>query len=407
MHYRKAINIFDLQEIARRRLPRGVYGFIAGGVENDQTLRNNRDVFERIRFRPRSPIDISGRSSETTIFGRTFAAPFGIAPMGIAGIASYKADIALARGAARMKVPFTLSNVSTVPMEAVAQSADHARWLQAYLTGDRDSARRFVERADAAGYEILMVTTDVAVNANREINLRTGFSLPLKLTPKLAYDGLSHPRWLASVLARTLLNGGVPRMENTDRGDRPSMLATSDASRNMRGGRETVSWDLIRHVRDHWNKPLLVKGILHPADAQLALRYGLDGVVVSNHGGRQLDGSISPLEALPDIRAAVGDKLKLICDSGFRRGTDIVKALALGADFVMCGRAMLFGAAAGGEDGVAHAIRLLQNEIDKDIAQLGINRIDELSLDCLDLRDFGWQPAGQTEGAAPAVRLRA
>jgi isopentenyl diphosphate isomerase/L-lactate dehydrogenase-like FMN-dependent dehydrogenase len=168
-----------------------------------------------------------------------------------------------------------------------------------------------------------------------------------------------------------------------------------------------VSWDLIRHVRDHWKKPLLVKGILHPADAQLALRFGLDGVVVSNHGGRQLDGSISPLEALPEIRAAVGDKLKLICDSGFRRGTDIVKALALGADFAMCGRAMLFGAAAGGEDGVAHAIRLLQNEIDKDLALLGVNRISELSPDYLDLRDFGWSPVGSTEAAGQAMRLRA
>ncbi len=395
MSYRDALNIHELQAMAKRRLPRGIYGFVAGGVEDDQSLRNNRTVFERIRFRPRSPVDVSHRSQQVEIFGRTFASPFGIAPMGIAGVFAFDADLALARAAAQMKVPFTLSNMSTVPMETVAQSGDHARWLQAYMANNREQGAKFARRAEAAGYEVLMITTDVPVPGNRENNVRNGFTLPLELGPRLILQGLIHPRWSASVFARTVMKYGVPRLENTDRGDRPMILKQQE--KDVRGRRDSVDWEFIRHMRDQWKKPLLVKGILHPADAELAVRYGLDGVVLSNHGGRQLDGALSPIEVLPEIRAAVGKKLKLVVDSGFRRGTDILKALALGADFILCGRAAMFGVAVGGAAGAAHALQLLKSEVDRDLAQLGCASIAQLSPDLLDTRDLFYGRTWSTE----------
>ncbi len=386
MSFRHALNVFELQEIARRRLPRGVYGFVEGGAEDNQSRDHNRAVFERIRFRPRSPIDVAHRSQEVELFGRRFASPFGIAPMGIAGVFAFDADIRMAKAAARMNVPFTLSNMSTVPMETIGEQAGHARWLQAYLSNDRERAAKFAARAAAAGYELLMVTTDVPVGSNRENNLRNGFTLPVRITPRLLFDGATHPRWSIEVFARTLMNHGIPRFENTDRGDRPSILA--QANRSLRDRGDSVDWEFIRYLRDQWKAPLLVKGTLHPADAEMAVRVGLDGVVVSNHGGRQLDGAISPIEALPEIRAAVGKKLKLIADSGFRRGSDILKALALGADFILLGRAAMFGVVAGGEEGVVHALSLLKAEVDIDLALLGCPSISALNPDFLETRDL-------------------
>src|SRR5581483_10279822 len=301
MSFRQALNVFELQEIARRRLPRGVYGFVEGGVEDNQARDNNRTVFERIRFRPRAGVDVSQRSQEVELFGRKFAAPFGIAPMGIAGVFAFDGDIQMARAAARLKVPFTLSHMSTVPMETIAEHASHARWLQAYLSNDRERAAKFTARAAAAGYELLMVTLDTAVGSNRENNIRNGFTLPVHITPRLLFQGATHPRWSIEVFARTLMKYGVPCLENTEAGDRPSILAGPD--KNLRHRRDGVDWEFIRHLRDQWKGRLLVKGTLHPADAEMAVRVGLDGVVVSNHGGRQLDGAISPIEALPEIRA--------------------------------------------------------------------------------------------------------
>jgi L-lactate dehydrogenase (cytochrome) len=386
MSFRRALNIFELQEIARRRLPRGVYGFVEGGVEENHARDNNRKVFERIRLRPRSPVDVSGRSQEVEIFGRRFATPFGIAPMGIAGVFAFEGDIQMAKAAARINVPFTLSNMSIVPMETIAHSANHARWLQVYPSSDRTRGAKFAARAAAAGYEVLMLTTDVAVGSNRENNVRNGFTLPVSITPRLLFQGITHPRWSIETFARTLLKYGIPHMENAEHADRPSILA--GPGNDLRARRDSVDWEYVRFMRDQWKAPLLVKGTLHPADAEMALRIGLDGIVVSNHGGRQLEGAISPIEVLPEIRAAVGRKLKIIADSGFRRGTDIVKALALGADFVLLGRAAMFGVIAGGEEGVVHALSLLKAEVDRDLALLGCASLAELGPDFLEVRDL-------------------
>ena len=403
MSFRRALNIFELQEIARRRLPGGVYGFVEGGVEDNQARDNNRAVFERIRFRPRSPVDVSHRSQQVELFGRKFAAPFGIAPMGIAGVFAFDADIQMAKAAERMNVPFTLSNMSTVSMEVVGEQANHARWLQAYPSNDRERGAKFAARAAAAGYELLMLTTDVPVVSNRENNVRNGFTLPVRITPRLLFDGATHPRWSIEVLGRTLMKYGIPRLENTDRGDRPSILAGPDW--DVRDRRVAIDWEFIRYMRDRWKAPLLVKGTLHPADAEMAVRVGLNGVVVSNHGGRQLDGAISPIEALPEIRAAVGKNLKILADSGFRRGTDILKALALGADFILLGRAAMFGVIAGGEEGVAHALSLLKAEVDRDLALLGCTSISALNPEFLETRDlfYGRFPGAALEEVKPVM----
>ena len=382
MSFTDALNIHDLQRLAKKRLPASVYGFIAGGVEDDRTLARNRAALDRVRLKPRGLVDVSQRSQEVTLFGHRFASPFGIAPMGIAGIARFEADLALARAAARMNVPYVLSNMSTVPMEKVAASCDSVKWLQVYMPNDRERAARFVKRAADAGYQALMVTIDVPVGANRENNLRNGFTLPLRLGPKIVVDGLLHPRWLAEVLARTLIAGGVPHLENSAMFDRPSFLASVNP--NIRSSGERIDWDFMRWLREQWRRPLLIKGVLHPADALEAIACGLEGIVVSNHGGRQLDGAVSPIDVLAQISAAAAGRLTLVVDSGFRRGIDILKAFALGADCVLCGRPALFGAAVGGEQGVLHALNILKSEVDRDLALMGCTAMASLSPDSVE-----------------------
>ncbi len=382
MSFRRALNIQELEQLARKRLPAGVYGFIAGGAQDDLTLANNREALARVRLIPRGLVDVSQRSQDVTLFGHNFASPFGIAPMGIAGIACFEADLAMARAAARMNLPFVLSNMSTVPMERVARSCDSVKWLQVYMPPDRERASRFVKRASDAGYQALLVTIDVPVGANRENNTRSGFTLPFRMNPKIALDGLMHPRWLGAVLARTLIASGVPRLENSAAFERPSVLASGSPQLRSRG--DAIDWDFMRWLREQWRLPLLVKGVLHPADALEAVACGLDGIVVSNHGGRQLDGAVSPIEVLPQIHAAVGGRLCIGVDSGFRRGGDILKAFALGANFVLCGRPALFGAAVGGEEGVCHALNILKTEVDRDLALMGCTRMASLLPDSVE-----------------------
>lgn len=390
MSWRNALNIADLQRIARRRLPRGVYGFVAGGVEDDHALRNNRAVFERVRFKLRALVDVSQRNQSVELFGHRYDTAFGIAPMGITGICRFGADAMLARTAARLNMPYCLSNMSTMPMEAVSRSADSPKWCQGYLCNDRPLIERFVKRVADAGFEALVVTTDVPVVPNRENNARTGFTLPFRLGPRVAIDGLLHPRWMATVLAPTLQAGGVPRLENVVEGDSPTILATR---RSLVTRRDSMDWSTIDLIRGLWRKPLLIKGVLHPDDVGLAVRHGLDGVILSNHGGRQLDSSVSPLEILGEAKRQAQGRVKLIVDSGFRRGTDILKAYALGADLVMCGRAALFGIAAGAEAGAEHAMNLLKAEVLTDLGLVGAPTIGALDASFVDARDLHQRPA--------------
>jgi isopentenyl diphosphate isomerase/L-lactate dehydrogenase-like FMN-dependent dehydrogenase len=357
----RALNIEDLRRIARSRLPRVVYEYLEGGSEDGVTLKANREAFEAIGFAPRTLVDVSKRSQKATLFGRVYESPVGIAPMGAAGLFWHEGDIALARAARSANLPFVLSMHSFVPLERLSWEAGGPPWFQLYMPRERDAARAVVRRVLNAGCEALVITTDVPVGANREYNERNGFSLPLRLPPARIVDGLTHPRWLLSVFARAWLA-------------RPNPMKLPEWTTR----RDHHSWRDFAWLRDAWPRKLLVKGILTVEDALLAAEHGADGIFISNHGGRQLDGLPSPMEALPPIAAAVGDRLALLVDGGIRRGTDVVKALALGADMVFLGRAAMYGAAAGGEAGVRRAVQLLRAEIDRVLALLGCVSIEEL-----------------------------
>ena len=376
MNFRNALNIEDLRTIARQRLPRIAYDFLDRGTEEEVTLAANRAVFERIRFVPRTLVDVSKRSQQTTVFGRTYDSPFGIAPTGASGMYCYEADVALARAARRANVQCVLSTASFVPMERVIEEAGGAPWFQLYMSKDLATAERLVTRALKAGFEALVLTTDIPVAGNREFNRRNQFEVPLRLNLSNLLDGMMHPRWLAGVFLRTLAASGVPRFQNLDVNVGGRIISTSLTDFRLR--RDALDWGDFAWLRKLWPKKLLLKGVMTVEDAQLAAQHGADGIFVSNHGGRQLDSAVTPMDVLPQIAAAVGDRLAIMVDGGFRRGTDIVKALALGADMVFLGRAPLYAATAGGEEGVVHALKLLKSEVDRVLALLGCPSIDKL-----------------------------
>lgn len=383
MNLKNAHNIDDLRTLARSVLPRVAYEFLERGAEDEVALRENRDMFQRIAFRPRTLVDVSGRSLETELFGRTYSAPFGIAPTGAAGLYWHDADVALARAAAKANVPFVLSTASFVEMERVAREAGGTKWFQLYMSREREGARRLITRARDAGFEALVVTTDVNVGGNREYNRRNGFEIPFRLTLPNMIDGARHPRWLLNVFLRTLMTSGVPRFQNVDSNVGGRIVAQN--LQEFRARRDAMDWSDLEWVRSIWPRKLFVKGILAREDAVRGAEIGLDGLFVSNHGGRQLDGAITPLEALPQIAAAVGDRLTVVLDGGVLRGSDIVKALALGARMVFVGRATLYGAAVAGEAGAARAIELLRSEVDRVMALLGARSVAELTREYLRL----------------------
>ncbi len=391
MNLRAAYNIEDLRAIAERRLPRIAYDFLERGAEEETTLAANRKAFERIRFVPRTLVDVSRRSQKVTIFGKTYDSPIGIAPTGAAGLYCYDADVVLARAARRANVPFALSTASFVPMERVIAEGGGDPWFQLYMSKDRDAAERLVRRALKSGYGALVHTTDIPVAGNREFNRRNAFEIPMRLGPANMLDGMLHPRWLAGVFLRTLLSSGMPRFRNLDVNVGGRIVSTTLTG--FRERRDALDWEDFDWLRGLWPKKLLVKGIMTVEDARLAEQHGADGIFVSNHGGRQLDGAPSPIEVLPQIAAAVGGRIVVMVDSGFRRGSDIVKALALGADMVFVGRATLYGAAAGGEEGVLHALNLLKSEVDRVMALIGCTGIGALGSEFLRFEDPKIAPA--------------
>ena len=381
----QAYNIADLRKMALKRVPHGLFEFVDRGTEDEVSLRHNRAIFERIRLKPRTLVDVSKRSQEVTLFGKKHRMPIVIAPTGTAGLMWYEGEIALARAAAEAGVPFTLATGSMTAMEKVAEQAGGTLWFQLYMWPDRSLSHKLVERAKAAGYEALVVTVDGVVPGNREYNLRNGFTIPFTFTRGNVTDVLLHPRWMLGVLARYLVTTGMPRYQNYPTDIRYRITAGPMGRSSMRN--DSLNWDDLRALRKLWPHRLLVKGLLHPQDALMAADCGADGVIVSNHGGRNLDTVISPIEALPEVVDAVGKRVAVLVDSGFRRGTDVVKALAMGAHAVMIGRATLYGVAAGGEAGARRAISIFRGEIDRVIALLGCNSISDLSTEHLQAPD--------------------
>lgn len=364
----------DFEPAARRHLPRPLFGYVAGAAETNASYRDNRAVFDEYGFRHRVLRDVSGRESSVDLLGRHYSAPFGIAPMGISSLTGYRGDLAQARAAERAGIPMILSGSSLIRLEEVVEAAP-GTWFQAYLPADSSRVAALVDRVAQAGVKTLVVTVDSAVVPNRENNLRNGFRTPLRPDLRLLRDGLTHPAWSLGTFLRTLLRHGMPHFENND-AERGAAILSRHASRDF-SGREHLDWSELRRIRRQWQGSLVIKGILHPEDIAIAHELGADGVILSNHGGRQLDGAVSPLRVLPEAVEVAGEMAVMI-DSGFRRGTDVIKAIALGAKSVFIGRPFNYAAAVGGEAGVDHAIRLLTSEIRADMGMLGITRLTEL-----------------------------
>jgi L-lactate dehydrogenase (cytochrome) len=376
-HLRRYLTLDDFEPAARRLLPRFLYGYVSGGAETDAAVRDNRKAFDEYGFVPRVLKDVSGREQTTTLFGKTYASPFGIPPMGSSALIAYRGDIVLTRAARAANVPMILSASSLITLEDIRRE-NQAAWYQAYLAGLPERIEPLVDRVAAAGYDTFVVTADVPVPPNRENNIRNGFQVPLAITPQVFWDTITHPHWLLGTWARTVRNHGMPHFENMDAKQGPPVLA-KNLMRNI-GARDQLAWKHVELIRKRWKGKLVVKGLIAPEDARIARESGVDGVMISNHGGRQLDYTVSGLRTLPEI-AAQANGMTVMLDGGIRRGTDVIKALALGAHFVWIGRPFLYAAVAAGEAGVARAISLLHDEIDRDLALLGIRSVAEITPD--------------------------
>lgn len=367
MNPQALLNLDDFEAAARRSLPPPLFGFVRGGAEDGHAVAGNRRAFAQVSFVPRVLCDTTTRSASATLWGETWSAPFGIAPMGAAAAMALDGDIAMARAARLENVPFVLSGSSLTPMERVLRENPRA-WFQLYPSSDPVHSAGLVDRAAACGFGTLVVTVDVPVAGRREDDIRSGYGSPLRPSWRLAAGFARRPVWVARTLLPTLRRHGMPHFENFG-AERVPMISRT-ASRSHR--RDNLGWQHLQQLRDAWPGKLVVKGILAPEDAQRALVViGADAVIVSNHGGRQLDGALPPLAMLPELRARLPDAT-LFCDGGIRRGSDVLKAAALGASLAWVGRPMMYAAVVGGSDGVRHAIGLLREEMLRTMALLGI-----------------------------------
>ena len=370
----RALNIADLRAVARRRVPHFVFEYVEGGAEDEASLRCNRTSFEALRLIPQTLVDTSSRHLRTEILGRPAAAPLVIGPTGLNGMLHADGDIGLARAAAHLGIPFTLSTMSTTRLEDVAKQAGGRLWMQLYVMKNRGVAEDIMTRAAAAGYEALVFTTDANVFGSREWDRRS-YQAPGKPTLRARLDALRHPGWLRSVL----MANGIPRFRNLEGFLPPGATSAVGGSTIIPKLFEaTITWDDITWIRRFWPRKLLIKGVLSVPDAERAAALGCDGIVLTNHGGRQLDSCVAPIDVLPEIAAAVGRRLSIIIDGGFRRGTDVIKALSLGANAAMTGRATLYGLAANGERGVERALEILTTEMERAMGQLGVNSVADL-----------------------------
>ena len=374
---RRYLCLDDFEPTARRRLPKFLYGYVSGGAESDAAVRDNRNALDEYGFVPRVLNDVSSRNQATTLFGKSYASPFGIPPMGSSALCAYRGDIVYARAARALNVPMILSAASLIRLEDVIKE-NPAAWYQAYLAGVPERIEPLVDRVATAGFDTFVVTADVPVPPNRENNIRNGFQTPIKITPKVAFDTAIHPHWLFATFLRTVLNHGMPHFENMDAGQGPPVLS-KNLMRNI-GARDQLAWKHVELIRRRWKGKLVVKGLIAPEDARIARESGVDGVLISNHGGRQLDYTFAGLRTLPEI-AAEAKGMTLMVDGGIRRGTDVIKALALGAHFVFVGRPFLYAAVAAGQPGVERAISLLHDEISRDLALMGIRSLAEITPD--------------------------
>jgi L-lactate dehydrogenase (cytochrome)/(S)-mandelate dehydrogenase len=369
------INLEDLRRLAQRKLPRIAFDFIDGGADDEFCLQRNRETFQQYRLVPRYLRDVSRRDQSVTLLGHRYASPIGISPTGLAALFRPDADLLLAAAARDANVPFLLSSASNASLEETIRVAPEHVWFQMYCTSDEAINADLVQRAIKAQTRVLVLSVDVPVNSNRERNRRNGFSRPLRMSAGVMFEALGHPAWVW----RYLRAGGIPMMRNwlpyAPAGAKAAQVADLYGTLTPA---PMVNWQHFKRIRQAWRGPLVVKGMLHPDDARQAVRLGAQALIVSNHGGRQLDTAPSPLEMLPAIRDAVGNDAELLLDSGVRRGSDLVIARCLGARAGIFGRPTLFGVAAAGQAGAAKALAIVRNEVDQTLAQIGCKSFEEL-----------------------------
>lgn len=378
MNVDDAINLDDLRKLAKKRLPKVIYDFIEGGVDDEGGLTRNETAFEQRRLMPRYMVDVTSIDQQTPLFGRTYASPLGIAPTG--GIGNYRwgGDLMLAKAARDANIPFIMSGAATASMEDLAKVAPDHGWYQLYAAKDRSISEDMIRRANDLNLSTLVVTVDVPVSSNRERNRRNGFGRPLKLSLASKLDALRRPYWFGNYM-----RNGIARIANWEPyvGREVNAMELAEFVATQIHG--ALDWSVIEGFRKLWPRTMVLKGVMRPDDAVRAADLGIDGLIVSNHGARQLDRAPAPLDVLPAIDAAVGERMTLMLDSGVRRGSDALIALCLGAKFVFLGRPTLYGLVAGGEAGAGKAISILQREIDLTLAQLGCPEIGQLGPDFL------------------------
>ena len=369
----KPVNVAEYRLMAKRYLPRAVFDYVDGASGDERGLARNREAIERRLFAPRTLVDVAKRDASIDILGKRYSMPVIVGPVGLPGSVRPKADLAFARAAKRANVPFALSTAASVSIEEVRAVSDGELWFQLYVL-NRDLAKSLVKRALAAGYTTLILTSDTAVGGRRERDMRNGFGLPFKMTPGFFMDCATHPAWAISQLTQ-----GLPQFGNLKSAEAAD--AQQQAMLMLRQIDASYSWDDLKALRDEWPHKLVVKGLLHHDDARRCFEIGVDAVTFSNHGARQVEDAPATIDVLADYRAPEGKEL--FVDSGFRRGADIVKAVALGARAVHLGRVVMYAMGARGEDGVDEVLALLKAEMENTLALIGCPNMSDVSRDVL------------------------
>jgi isopentenyl diphosphate isomerase/L-lactate dehydrogenase-like FMN-dependent dehydrogenase len=374
------LRVSDLRLQAKRKLPRVLFDYVDGGAEDEVTMLSNRAAFDHVKFRPRSGLGAEKSVLTANVLGHKLSLPLLLAPIGYSGLLHPAGEIAAARAASKAGIPYILSTFSGERLESVKANSNGVLWYQLYMVGGRDVASRAIERAKAAGYSALVITIDSAVAGLRERDFRNGMSelLSPHFLPKLPYIGqlLCKPGWLLSYF----MNGGMPRLENIEI---PGTGALSMEQLCELPSAKSFRWEDLVWIREIWPGPIVIKGVMTIYDAQRAVDEGANAIIVSNHGGRQLDGLPATLQVLPEVVEAVGNRAEVLMDGGIQRGSDVVKALSLGARAVLCGRAYAYGLAAFGECGVNQVIEILSSEVERTLSLLGRNGTAELDSSCI------------------------
>jgi L-lactate dehydrogenase (cytochrome) len=365
-------SVGDVRDAARRRLPQMIFDFVDGGAEDERTLASNVAAFDLMTFRTRPLVDVGERSWSAELFGVRSRAPFVLAPAGLAGLLAPRGEELAARAAGEWGVPFALSTMSSVSIEDVRRSSEGSLWFQLYLWRDRSATEHLVDRARRSRYDVLCLTVDVPLSGRRERDLRHGMTIPPRVSIRNAIDVARHPRWAIGAARTPITFANVAPEAAAGSG---AMALGKFVNSQLNPG---ANWDDFRWLRERWSGPLVVKGVLDAETAGRLVDEGVDGIVVSNHGGRQLDGAVAAILALGEVVGEVAGRVPVILDGGVRRGTHVLTALALGADAVMLGRPYLWGLAVGGSTGVRHVLDLLEAEIDRSLALIG----------CADLADI-------------------